>query len=97
MDKIENVDLGSLVTEASTELMAEKRRVAANHIKIHLQRVEQLVIDVKKAEKELRKKKEKLEKAQAKINKIKEGDWSLLAEKKDGQKKGNNENADNEY
>lgn len=87
MEKIENVDLGSLVTEASTELMTDKRKSAASIIKIHLQRVEQLAIDIRHAEKDIKKKKEKLEKAQAKINKIKEGDWSLLAEQEDGPKR----------
>ncbi len=86
MDKLEDVDLAQLVEESSKELMVSKRYDAANIIKNHLQRVEQLAIDVRTAEKALVKKKEKLAKAQAKIDKIKEGDWSLLAEKEDGPK-----------
>lgn len=93
-EKIEGVDLSTLVEEASTELLGERRSQAASIIKKHLQRVEQLVIDVHRAEKTLRGKKEKLTKAQAKLDKIKAGDWSLLAEKKDGPKKGNNESSE---
>lgn len=96
MEKIENVDLGSLVTEASVELIADKRKKAAGLIKKHLEKTDQLASDVRKAEKELKSKQEKLTKAQATIAKIKAGDWSLLAEKKDGQKKCD-ENKDNNY
>jgi hypothetical protein len=92
MEKLENVNLAELVVEASEALLAEKRNTAASIIKKHLQRVEQLAIDVHKVEKELKSKKEKLVKAQAKINKIKEGDWSLIAEQKDGPKKGGQDN-----
>ena len=89
MEKMENVDLSVLVEESSKELMADKRNDAASIVKKHLQRVEQLAIDVRNTEKQLKIKKEKLAKAQAKIDKIKAGDWSLLAEKEDGPKKGN--------
>ncbi len=92
MEKLENVNLSELVVEASDALLTEKRNAAASSIKKHLQRVEQLAIDVRKIEKELKSKREKLVKAQAKIEKIKEGDWSLLADKEDGPKKNNNSN-----
>ena len=46
--------------------------------------MEQLAFDIKKLDKERQKKQEKFDKAQAKINRIKEGDWSLLAEGKEG-------------
>jgi uncharacterized protein HemX len=94
IDPIEGVDLSELVKEASTELMAEKRRQASNIIKNHLQREEQLVLDIRQLEKNLKGKKDKLAKAQIKINKIKEGDWSLLVEKKDGPKGHNNKGQD---
>jgi hypothetical protein len=92
MEKLEGVDLKVLVAEASDALLTEKRNSAASIIKKHLQRVEQLAIDVHKLEKELKGKKEKLTKAQDKIEKIKEGNWSLIAEQKDGPKKGGQEN-----
>lgn len=86
MKQIDNVNLTELVTESSKELISEKRSEAANIIKNHLQRIEQLSLDVRKAEKELNKKTEALKKAQEKMDKIKAGDWSQLAEKKDGPK-----------
>ncbi len=87
MEKIDGVDLSELVEESSTELVTEKRRKVAGMIKQQLQRVEQLSIDVKELEKQLRGKKEKLDKALAKIKKVKEGDWSVLVENKEGKKK----------
>jgi hypothetical protein len=96
IEKIEGVDLAVLVEEASTELMAEKRRQASNIIKNHLQREEQLVYDIRNLEKNLKGKKDKLAKAQAKIEKIIKGDWSLLSEKKDGPKGQNSKGQDNE-
>ena len=90
MDRIEDVDLKALVSVVSNELITEKRNVAANSIKQHLQRVEQLAYDVSSLEKQLKQKKEKLAKAQAKVDKIREGDWSLLADKKDSPKGHNN-------
>lgn len=92
MEKLENVNLAELVVETSDSLLTEKRNAAASIIKKHLQRVEQLAINVHKLEKELKGEKEKLAKAQAKIDKIKEGDWSLIAETKDGPKKGGQDN-----
>jgi seryl-tRNA synthetase len=94
IDPIEGVDLSELVKEASTELMAEKRRQASNIIKNHLQREEQLVYDIRNLKKNLKGKEEKLAKAQAKIEKIIKGDWSLLVEKKDGPKGHNNKGQD---
>ena len=88
MEKIENVDLGNLVTEASNEIIDARRKQAAGIIKQQLQRIEQLVTDISNAEKELKKKRDKLTKAQEKIDKIKAGDWSLLAEN-NGQTKNN--------
>lgn len=60
MEKLENVDLAALVTEASDALLTEKRNAAASSIKKHLQRVEQLAIDARKLEKELKNKKRKI-------------------------------------
>jgi len=94
MKQIDGVNLVELVEESSKELISAKRNEAANLIKNHLQRVEQLALDVRKAEKELKKKSEALKKAQDKIDKIKAGDWSQLADKQDGPK-GHNQGSDN--
>lgn len=90
IEKIPGVELSELVTEATSELLAERRKKAAGLIKNHLQRVEGLALDVRKKENELKKLREKLTKAQAKIDKIKAGDWSVLSDRKDGPKGHNN-------
>lgn len=90
MKQIDGINLEELVKESSVALISDKRKEAANLIKNHLQRIEQLALDVRKAEKELKKKEEALKKAQEKMNKIKAGDWGLLSEKKDGPSGHNN-------
>lgn len=87
IEAIDGVDLATLVEESSRELIADKRRQAANLIKQHLQRIEGLAQEVRRSENVLKKAQEKLKKAQDKINKIKGGDWSLLADKQDGPQK----------
>ena len=83
MEEIKGVNLSKLVEESSEELIADKRKMASGLVKQQLQRMEQLAIDIKNLKKQLRNKEEKLEKAQLKINKIKDGDWSLLVESKE--------------
>lgn len=83
MEKIDGVNLEDLVEESSADLIAEKRRSVAGLIKQQLQRMEQLATDVKNLEKQLKGKREKLTKTQEKMEKIKSGDWSVLAEKKE--------------
>ncbi len=79
MKPVKGVNLKVLVEECAEELVELRRKQAANIIKQLLQRMEQLSIDVRNLEKELRNKQEKLVKAKAKIDKIKEGQWDLLA------------------
>lgn len=83
MEKIDGVNLEDLVKESSADLVAEKRRSIAGLIKQQLQRMEQLATDVQNLEKQLKGKREKLKKTQEKIEKIRGGDWSVLAEKKE--------------
>ena len=54
MKEIEGVDLNSLVSETSQELLTERRKQAAGIIKKQLQRIEQLVADIKETEKQLK-------------------------------------------
>lgn len=84
MKPIEGVNLVDLVENTSVELLNDRRKQAASIIKQQLQRMEQLTIDVRNLEKELKKKQEKLVKAKAKMDKIKAGDWSLISDKPDG-------------
>lgn len=82
MEPIKNVNLFDLVKETSEQMIQERRKQAANLIKKELQRAEQLARDIKNLEKELNSKKSKLSTAQMRIDKIREGDWSLLIEDK---------------
>ena len=79
-EKIEGVDLSDLVTEAAGAVLSERRKQAAGMIKQLLQRVEGAASDIRDLEKQIARKRESMGKAQAKIDKLKAGDWSVLAE-----------------
>ena len=87
---IEGLDLADMVEKVSARLLLTRRCHAACLVKNHLQRQEQLEKDVAETEEKLKKLKEKLAKANAKIDKIRSGDWSVLASREDGPKKGHN-------
>lgn len=82
MDKIKDINLTDVVQESAKELIAERRKMVGNQIKQLLQRVEGLARFVVVGERELKKIKDKLSSAQAKIDKLKAGDWSILEEPK---------------
>ncbi len=90
MEKIEGVNLEELVEESSADLVEEKKKSVAGLIKQQLQRMERLATEIKNLEKEINGKRDKLKKIQEKIEKIKNGDWSVLTEKKE-QKEQKNE------
>jgi len=82
MDPIEGVELAELTKEMAAEVVAENRRRAGGQIKKLYQRIMGLTSDIKNKETELRKLREKLRTAQAKIDKLRAGDWSVLDEPK---------------
>ena len=82
MKKLEGVNLAELVEESSSELLAEKKSQVAALVKKELQKAESLESEIENLEKQIKSKKENLEKVQAKIKKIEEGDWSVLQEPK---------------
>lgn len=88
MEEFKNINLEKLVEEASVDILDERRKSAANAVKIQLQRIEQLAIDVKNLKKDLNKKEEKLKAAQGKIDKVKGGDWKVLSDLIEQKKKG---------
>jgi seryl-tRNA synthetase len=85
MEKIEGIELDELVSDVASELVNDRRKQAASAIKVQLQKVEQLAADMKLLNKQLKEKQKKFDEVVARIEKIKGGDWSLLAEPKDGQ------------
>ena len=80
MKKIDDVNLGNMVAAVSHELVVERRKQAEGIIKKELQRMEGLVTDIKRCEKELKLKQGKLAKAQEKIDRVSGGDWQALTE-----------------
>lgn len=86
MQEIKDINLTEVVQESATELITERRKMVGNQIKQLLQRVEGLARMVVNGEKELKKIKDKLASAQAKIDKLKAGDWSILEEPKSSKK-----------
>jgi cell division septum initiation protein DivIVA len=78
MEKIEGLDPAQFVSEVATSLVEERKRQAANIIKQQLQRIETLSGELKQAQKQVTKCTEKIAAAQAKIDKFKSGDWSVL-------------------
>lgn len=80
MKEIDGVNLEDLVKEVSKNIVSDRRESAAGLIKKQLQKMEGLAIDVSGLEKQLKKKKEALAKAQEKVTKIREGNWQVLAE-----------------
>jgi len=80
MKPIPGVNLKNMVEQASKELIFENRKQAIGMIKKGLKRIEGLAKEIKYFNHELKKRQGKLAKSQEKINKIKDGDWSLLVE-----------------
>ncbi len=85
MEKIEGIELDKLVSDVASELVNDRRKQAASAIKVFLQRAEQLSVDMKLLNRQLKEKQKKFDETVARIDKIKAGDWSLLAEPKEGQ------------
>ena len=78
MDPIKDVNLADLVAEAAAEEVCDRRRMAAGHIKGVLRRIEALSKEIKEASGALVKKQAKLDAANAKLAKLRAGDWSVL-------------------
>lgn len=80
MEKNNEINLQELVSAAAQELVDNRWKQAANTTKQQLQRIEQLSVELKRAERDIKSKREKIEKAQAKIDRIRNGDWKVLEE-----------------
>lgn len=80
MKPIENIDLKDLLESAAQNLLVEKRNDAESRIRQTLIRQEALVVSIHAKENELKKLREKMDKSSAKIDRLRKGDWSVLAE-----------------
>jgi phenylpyruvate tautomerase PptA (4-oxalocrotonate tautomerase family) len=86
MEKIDGINLSELITEASSEVLLEKRREVASAIRQMLNKQISLAGEITKMDKELAQKNKQLIEVNGKLDKIKSGDWSVLNEKKQEQK-----------
>lgn len=80
MKQIDNVNLSDLLESAALNLLTEKRKDAESRIKQILVRQEAMADAIKTKESELKKLREKMEKSTAKIDRLRKGDWAVLAE-----------------
>ena len=78
MKAIQDVDLKKLTEEVAIELLVERRRGVSSKIKSMIIKVEDLTERKSRLTAELKKADESLEKANALIEKLKAGDWSVL-------------------
>jgi hypothetical protein len=76
------IELGDLVKEASQQLLRERRVEASGLIKNLLVKSEQVTKDLKTKRLEVAKLEETLAYTLGKINRLKDGDWSVLKENK---------------
>ena len=78
MEPIKDVDLKELVSSSSDMVIEEKKKQAKNAIKKLFYQQAGLVADLKSMQKQVNKKQESLIKIQARIDKLRSGDWSVL-------------------
>jgi hypothetical protein len=80
MKPIQDTELPDLLKSAASKLLAEKRNDAESRIKGILIRQEAMADSIKTKENELKKLREKMEKSSQKIERLRNGDWAVLAE-----------------
>lgn len=80
MKQIADTNLNDLINGAAQALLAERRQDATSRIKQVLIRQEAMAEAIKAKELELKKLNDKMAKSTAKIERLRNGDWSVLAE-----------------
>ena len=81
MEKIEEVDLKELVTEASAELLQQRRKGASSLIKKMLIYSEGVIESIRCKKTELKGLEKILQTQTEKMARLRSGDWSVLVEK----------------
>jgi len=83
-----SINLESLVKSTHTQILSDKEKEITSLVRKVIAKRNGTIIEIDKAEKALSKMRESLKRTQGKIDKIKSGDWSVIAElrKQDGQK-----------
>lgn len=82
MDKIEGVNLATVIAEAEAALLAEDRKKVNHAINGMLSNIRAWEAEIRKAETLIGERKGKIAKAREKLERIGAGDWSLLSEPK---------------
>ena len=89
MDKIPGIDLKEVVDEVTLDVIEEKRNSIKGKIKLIFQTAQDRESEIEALEKQIAKKRQSQDKAMAKIEKLRKGEWSVLhdgqAEKTDKQ------------
>lgn len=87
MKQIEDTSLQDLANEAQRELIAEQRSEARTTIRQIFQRRVALGEELKRKETELTKIRKKIESMDGRIARLRAGDWSVLEEKEQSDKR----------
>lgn len=83
MKPIENTTPEELLSEAARQLINEQKHAAVTQIKEALKRVAQLSNDIATMTSSLEKKQKELDGANGRLDKLRNGDWSVLQEVKE--------------
>jgi len=73
------IDLSILVSEVSRNFIVQRRDEVSKLLLNQFSKMNGILVDIKKNEAELNKKKENLKQVQEKINKIRSGDWEVIS------------------
>lgn len=80
MKEIPDTDLATLVESAALNALAERRLEVGSVVRLILRRQEIIAEEIVRDEKTIATKREKLAQLSGRIQKLKSGDWSVLAE-----------------
>lgn len=74
------IELNEIVVQAAKEVFEEKKRESANLIKSFFKKAEELTYQAKTKKRELEKIEQNLTNTLQKIERLRKGDWTVLAE-----------------
>lgn len=80
MKAIPDTDPNDILLSAAASLLTDKRKDAESRVKQILIRQEALAESILSKERELKKLREKMDKSSQKIERLRNGDWAVLAE-----------------
>lgn len=81
--KDKDIDAGDLLASVSAELLENRKKELSSQVTRLFYKADELARNKRKAEHEAKKLGDKLDKVLARIERLKQGDWSVLKEKED--------------